>query len=83
MGLKVGDELVKINGTPKTEIDDFIAWIRSSRKHLVVDLIRGETQAAEQISFDLADSHSPPGLTASSDSADRVAVVNFIAPGES
>lgn len=81
-GLKVGDELVKINGTPVTEIDDFIAWIRSSRKHLVVDLIRGETQATEQVTFDLAGMTLPPGLTAASDSAEPgIGVINFIAPG--
>lgn len=81
-GLKVGDELVKINGTAVTEIDDFIAWIRSSRKHLVVDLIRGESQAAEQVTFDLHGMTLPPGLNAASDSAEPgVAVVNFIAPG--
>jgi predicted metalloprotease with PDZ domain len=65
-----------------TEIDDFIAWTRSSRRHLVVDLIRGETQASEQIAFDLAGFTLPPGLTAASDSAEPgVAVVNFVAPG--
>ena len=80
-GLKIGDELVRVNGTPVIEIEDFIAWIRKSPRHLEIDLIRGETRTQEQIALDLQGFPLPVGLTAAADGAEPgVAVAVHVAP---
>lgn len=69
-GLKPGDEIQAINGQDLREVEDFIAWVRQSPKHLEVDLLRADTGAKEHVSLDLDGSALPPGATAASDSAE-------------
>ena len=68
-GLKLGDEILTINGQDLREVDDFIAWIRQSPQHLEVDLVRAGSPSKDHIAFDLDGLPLPAGALAASDSA--------------
>ena len=70
VGLKLGDELLKVNGQDVKEIDDFIAWIRQSPKNLEIDLVRAETKAQEHLALELDGLPIPEGASAASDSGE-------------
>jgi len=83
-GLRVGDELLKINGHDVKEIDNFITWIRQSPKRLEIDLVRAETQVQEQLALDLDGWPLPEGASAASDPAEPgIAVITSVASSSS
>lgn len=79
-GLKRGDELLTVNGQDVKEIDNFIASIRQSPKHLEIDLIRAESKLEEHVALDLDGLPLPEGASAASDSAEPgLAIITSIA----
>ncbi len=69
-GLKPGDELLVVNGQDLREVEDFIAWVRQSPKHLEIDLVRAENREKGHVALDLDGFALPPGASAASDPAE-------------
>ena len=69
-GLKPGDELLVVNGQDLREVEDFIAWVRQSPRHLEIDLVRAENGEKVHMALDLDGFALPPGASAASDPAE-------------